>query len=158
RGGEKKVKSGVLLLGMFSIKQLIKQIKNKYFVLPKNDFLGRVVVAGVLKFSESTKSITKKEHLNNLIEDKITKLMFLPPDGKIFTEPMIIDFELIFPLVGEDIDKILSAKKLQLSSPFRERIAQRFALHYCSIGIDDNDVKSPGYRDELKKHFEKSIL
>ena len=155
RNDAKKVKNDICsLLGIYSIKKQIELVKKKYFIKPKNDFLSRVVIAGVLKFSESTKSITKKDHLNDLINDKISKLMFMPPDGTILKEPMIVDFDLVVPLLGEDIEKILSAKKIQLSSPFRERLAQRFALHYSSIGIDDNDVKNPNYRDELRKHFE----
>lgn len=154
RENEKKVKNDVCsLLGIYSLKQHVELIKKKYFSKPKNGFLSRVVVAGVLRFSEATKSITKSEHLENLINDKISKLMFLPPDGEILKEPMIIDFDLVFPLSGEDIEKILNAKKIQLSSPFRERLAQRFALHYSSIGIDDNDVKNSEYKSKLKEHF-----
>jgi len=155
RDNQKKVKNDVCsLLGIYTIKKHFDLIKSKYFTKPKNDFLGRVVMAGVLKFSESTKSINKKEQLKELVDDKITKLMFLPPDGSVLNEPMIIDFDLIFPCLGENIEQILNAKKLQLSSPFRERLSQRFALHYSSIGIDDNEVKSPAYREELKKYFE----
>ncbi len=155
RNGEKKLKNdGVSILGMFSFKKYFELIRKKYIIKPKTDYLGKIVIAGVLKFSESTKSITKKEQIDALIEDKITKLMFLPPDGNVFTEPMILDFDLVFPLSGEDVEKITKAKKIQLSSPFRERVSQRFALHYSSIGIDDQNVKDKTYRANLKGHWE----
>lgn len=151
RSGEKKVKNDICsLLGLYSLKQHIELVKKRYFIKPKNGFLGKIIIAGVLKFSESTKAITKKEHIDNLIDDKISKLMLLPPDGVILTEPMIIDFDLVYPLSGEEIENVLNAKKLQLSSPFRERVSQRFSMHYSSIGIDDGQIKIPTYRTELK--------
>lgn len=150
----KKVKNSICTyLGIYSIKKHYELIKAKYFIKPKIDYLSRIVFAGILNFSQSSRSVSKPEHLNNLIDDKIAKLMFLPPDGLIFTEPMIVDFELIQPVYSENVESILQGKKLQLSSPFRERLAQRFALHYSSIGIDDNEVKNPSYRESLKKHF-----
>lgn len=154
RGDQKKVKNDVCaLLGVYTLQKQLNLIKRKYFVKPKNGFLGRVVLAGILRFSESTSAITNTNHIDNLVEDKITKFMLLPPDGTVFTEPMIVDFDLIHPLSGEEIEAVLMAKKLQLSSPFRERLSQRFAAHFFSIGIDDNEVKSPSYREKLKKHF-----
>jgi len=83
--------------------------------------------------------------------------MFLPPDGNVLKEPMIVDFDLIFPVLGENIERVLDAKKLQLSSPFRERLSQRFALHYSSIGIDDNEVKNSNYRKGLTEYFNSSM-
>jgi len=124
---------------------------------PKNDFLGRIVMVCVLKFSESNKSIINTNKISDLLNDKITKLMFLPPDGNVLKEPMIVDFDLIFPVLGENIERVLDAKKLQLSSPFRERLSQRFALHYSSIGIDDNEVKNSNYRKGLTEYFNSSM-
>ena len=157
RNGIKKVKSDHFsLIPLITLRQIRIAIVEKYFKKPQNDFLGKIVLAGILKFSQSTKSITKPDHIKNLIEDKISKLMLLPPDGKVLSEPMVIDFDLIQPLDGGEIENILKSKSLQLSSPFRERVSQRFALHYMQIGIDDDNVKAPDYRKALLKHFNDS--
>ncbi len=155
RTEKKEVKNNICtLLGIYSLKKHLQLIKKKYFTPPKNDYLARIIIAGVFRFSKSTKSIIKPNMLTELVDDKITKLMFLPPDGKILTEPMLIDFDLLYPSHVDDVEIILAAKKLQLSSPFRERISQRFATHYSSIGINDSDVKNRNYRDDLKKYYE----
>ena len=80
--------------------------------------------------------------------------MYLPPDGEVIVEPSVIDFELLTTIEGdnaEEVGKLLNAKKLQLNSPFREHIAQRFALHYSGIGIKDKHIKDKEYINKIKK-------
>ena len=63
---------------------------------------------------------------------------------------MIIDYDLITILNGDIAKKMLEGKKLQLSSPFREKVAQRFALHYMSIAIDDEYIKQSTYKKAIE--------
>ncbi len=94
--------------------------------------------------------------IKSLLEDKISRFMFLPPDGKIFNEPMILDFNIIVGLDGgdaEEVDAALKSKVLELVSPFREKVAQNFATHYSNIGFDDSCIRDDAYLTELQAKY-----
>ena len=82
--------------------------------------------------------------------------MFFPPDGNIFKEPMILDFDFPQALDGgneEEVKNALHSKVLQLNSPFREKVSQRFALHYSSIGVEDDEIRDKNYIKSIQKEF-----
>lgn len=123
-------------------KKLLESINRKIVILPL--------------ISIYNNSAINKKNINNIISDKVTRFQFLPPDGHVLKEPYIVDFDLVSQLDGFDSDtlkSILDSKKLQLMSPFREKIAQRFAFHYSSIGINDSTIKSDDYLDNLKAAY-----
>ena len=69
---------------------------------------------------------------------------------------MLIDFDITHQLDGgvEDIvNNVLNSKLLQLKAPFKHRIAQRFALHYSSIGLDDKCIRDKSYIKNIKELF-----
>ena len=99
---------------------------------------------------------SSRKNIENIIKDKVSRFMFIPPDGKILTEPMVVDFGVSNYIDGHDpneVSSVLGAKKIQLQSPFREKVAQRFALHYMSIGVDDLEIRKSEYVDNIKKNF-----
>ncbi len=98
----------------------------------------------------------KETNVDKIIQNKISKFMFLPPDGKVFSVPMIVDFDIVNQLDGsnqKEVKSVLNSKVLQLASPFREKIAQRFADHYSNIGIDDEEIKDRNYLKAIKYHL-----
>lgn len=95
----------------------------------------------------------KKDAIDNIISGKVSRFFFLPPDGAVLVEPSIIDFDIVRQLGSLEtgvIDRTLNSKRLQLSSPLREAIAQRFGLHYSSIGLQDDEIRSKDYRKLVK--------
>ena len=87
---------------------------------------------------------------------KITRFFFLPPDGNVLSSPMIIDFDIIKNMdatVETIFRNVLKAKEAQLSSPFREKIAQHFALHFASIGINDQYIRDKKYINRIKENL-----
>lgn len=99
------------------------------------------------------------DDIDRIIKDMMTKFMYLPPDGTILTEPMIVDFELIKQINSnnpQDVDKLLKGKVLELASPYREKMAQNFARHYSQIGVEDNEIRTKAYKNELKQHLKSS--
>ncbi len=122
---------------------------------PKNILL--VPVVGLVKKFMLQKY--KKDHIDSLLKNKISRFMYFPPEGNYFTEPMIIDFEFIETIDGGDeaeINSALNSKILELSSPFREKVAQRFALHFSEIGIDDEEIRHKDYIKGIKTFFGES--
>ena len=120
---------------------------------PNNSIIKKVInfipLISVFKTSTSSK-------VGNIVKDKISRFMFVPPDGIILIEPMVVDFGLTTQIDGHDTtetSRLLKTKKLQLRSPFREKVAQRFAWHYMSIGINDSEIRNNNYINNLKKGF-----
>ena len=139
--------------GMEGLKKLLgRNMDAQYGASTKN-----VCLVSILSIFKAFQGTTVKK-IDALMKDQISKFMFLPPDGNILKEPMVIDFELFSRIDGSDemaVTQLLSAKKLQLNSPFREKIAQRFALHYMSIAIDDSSIKDKGYIKRIKEALKK---
>lgn len=139
-------KQNVSIFALFSFPMLHKLFKSSLIdAIPKK----KIVVMAISQISK----VFCANQVENLIKNRITKFMFLPPDGKVFNEPMIIDFDLVTQLDGsayEEVQNVLGSKVLELASPFRERIAQRFAEHYCTIGIDDVFIRQKEYVKSLK--------
>ena len=126
--------------------QFLQRMRKKIVFLPVFSFLE--------KFAKM-----KVDNVESLLKNQISKFMYLPPDGVVLTEPMVIDFDITTQLDGGDpgeVKNIIDAKVLQLTSPFRERIAQRFAEHYATIGIDDDSIKSKEYCKQLKTYLNSS--
>ena len=96
------------------------------------------------------------KQIEALVKDQISRFMFLPADGVILKEPAVIDFEWVVQenaVTEEQVKGILAAKVLELKSPVREKIAQRFGLHYSQIGVDDDEFRAKPYTDLLKKTY-----
>lgn len=130
-------------------------LRNLYKIYIQNGFSAlissRVVIMAINRIS---KFKFKSEQIDSLLKDSISKFMFLPPDGLVFTEPMIIDFDAVCQINGSDpteVQNAISSKLLELASPFRERVAQRFAEHYASIGIDDRTIRNTDYVKAIKR-------
>lgn len=127
------------------------KLSNSLFNIQK-----RIVFLAIWKL---TSFIKKTSSVDNLLKNNISKFMFLPPDGTIFEEPMIIDFDMVVFYDGGDkelVEMVIGSKVLQLTSPFRERVAQRFASHYSEIGIDDKEIRDRQYAKELKSLVKKN--
>ncbi len=119
----------------------------------------KIVLLPVFSIIEKFAKIKNIESVDSLLKNQISKFMYLPPDGTVLTEPMVIDFDITTQLDGSDpkeVKNIISSKVLQLTSPFRERMAQRFAEHYSTIGIDDDSIKSKEYCNQLKTYLKSS--
>jgi len=146
-------KQNISLLPLFAIKIL----ESLYYRDLRNSLSrlrNRIVIMAIWNFSKAFGKISRS-HIDNLVRDKISKFMFLPPEGKIFNEPMIIDFDLVMQLDGsskDEVEKVIASKVLQLVSPYRERISQRFAEHYSSIGIDDEEIRNKAYVKAIKQY------
>lgn len=113
----------------------------------------KIVLVAVLPFLKGFKGM-KAESVDTLVKNEMSRYLYLPPDGAIFKEPMIIDFDISESLDGADPEELratLAAKVMQLATPFRERVAQRFAAHYATIGIDDDEIKAKTYVSAVKK-------
>lgn len=156
-----KTRSGIIsLIPLFNIKLLnpiLLRFLKKNILAPTRKVNLIPVVKLINAFSGQ-----KIEKIDSIVKNQISKFMFLPPDGNILTEPMVIDFESFSQIDGEssiEVGRLLLAKKIQLTSPFRELIAQRFASHYSNIGINDQHIKQKEYvikiKELLKKHNEK---
>ncbi len=135
---------------------LIYKILRRDFVKDVSKVSNRILLIAVHKLFSIFLNHNKKDEIDYLIKDRISKFMFLPPDGTILKEPMLIDFDMVIQINGneqEEVKKVLQAKVLQLNSPFREKVAQRFALHYSSIGVMDDEIRDKKYVNNLKKSF-----
>jgi hypothetical protein len=151
-------RGGANLLPLLSFK-LLKQLFKRDLEKITKGIKGKVVLLPLVDFSKATNSIVNVEQIDALIKDDLSKFMFIPPDGEILKEPVIVDFDLVERLDGsneEETQLILDSKVLQLATPFKEKLAQRFALHYMSIGIDDDEIRDKGYKTKLKEYY-KSI-
>lgn len=152
---ERKTKSRVISL----VPLFILRCLNVFYL---KDFLDRfrgkcpVVLIALMRL---TLLELKAEDIEAIIRDRMSKFMYLPPDGAILTEPMIIDFECIKQINShdlKDVENLLRGKVLELASPFREKVAQNFARHYSQIGVEDDEIREKSYKDELKKHLKSS--
>ena len=149
-------KNHVSIIPLLKISTLID------ILFPRNPSLNlfrKIVILPIFKIIHLPKFGYKL--VTEILSDRYTKWQFIPPDGQVFNEPRVVDFDLVKFLDGAEMEilqKILLAKKLQLASPFREKIAQRFANHYSSIGINDNDIKSDVYKEKLKKYSSTETL
>lgn len=149
-------KENISILPVFTIKHL-KKICEEKSSYTMSALRRKVVLMAVWKISEKF-GIGKLEgsEIGNIIKDRVSKFMYLPPDGNVFSEPMIIDFDLINTLDSsnqEAVKGVLNAKMLQLATPFREKVAQRFAYHYSNIGIDDREIRDKPYVKAIIKHL-----
>ncbi len=143
-------KQNISLVPLFTLK-LVKALFKRDLSHFMSRWRNRIVLIAIQKLS----NVCLAKHVDSMIKDKITKFMFLPYEGTLFEEPMVIDFDMVVQLDGSDLNEVtktLSAKKLQLASPFREKVAQRFAHHYSSIGIDDGEIKNPKYVKTIEKY------
>lgn len=146
-------KQNMAVLPMLNLKSMSNR-NGSWFMAVRN--LPKFVVLGILNLVASRN--LKVNQLDMLLENKMTRYQFLPPDGTVLQEPMIIDFNIIHVLDGSDaelIQNIRTGKILQLSSPFRERVAQRFAAHYADIGVNDDELKTKEYKKTIKDFLEK---
>lgn len=157
RGEEMVLKNRSLsLLPLLSFKLLNKIFKRDTSHIL--NFRKKIILLGLCGFKQVAELI-KPNQVEDLIKDNLSKFMFLPPDGNVLQEPMVIDFEMIQRIDvpdEESVKTVLKSKKLQLSSPFREKVAQRYALHFMSIGLNDDDIRTKDYRKKLKEYFTNS--
>lgn len=149
-------KGNISIIPLFVLKILQKIIERDLLDKISRSRM-RLVFMAVWKLSSAFKlGKLNSRQLDSLISNKVSKYLFLPPDGEIFSDPMIIDFDIVNQLNGSDsneVKNVLNSKVLQLASPFREMVAQRFANHYSSIGVDDEEIKKQPYITELKNHL-----
>ena len=132
------------------------EIWNKIFKTHSNASLAFPKIINLLSLTSVFRELSNKNIIDNMIKDKISKFMFIPPDGRILKEPMILDFDLLNTIDGDDekrVRELLNSKKLQLCSPFREKVAQRFGLHYMSIGMNDYSIRDEFYRRNIRNNF-----
>ena len=104
---------------------LIYKILRRDFVKDVSKVSNRILLIAVHKLFSIFLNHNKKDEIDYLIKDRISKFMFLPPDGTILKEPMLIDFDMVIQINGneqEEVKKVLQAKVLQLNSPFREKL------------------------------------
>lgn len=149
-------KEDISIIPLFTLKYLLRICENELLYTISRS-RKKVVLMAVWKLSKIFGlGKLSESNIKNLIENKITKFMYLPPDGDIFNEPMIVDFDLLSHLDGssqKEVKSVLNAKVLQLASPFRERVAQRFANHYSNIGVDDEEIRDKPYIATLRNHL-----
>ena len=149
-------KENISIVPLFTLKYL-KEICKEKLSYTMSTLRRKIVLMAVWRISEKFGfGKLKDSEIGNIIKDRVSKFMYLPPDGNVFSEPMIIDFDLINPLDGsnqEGVRGVLNAKVLQLATPFREKVAQRFAYHYSNIGIDDKEIRDKPYVKALIKHL-----
>lgn len=158
RTGCIEVKGIIQTLPLISFNLARKIFKRDFESLQKS-YRKRVLTLAVMKFSEVRNYITNSDQINSIIDNKMSRFMFLPPDGKVLKEPMIIDFDYILPIDGrieENVKELMKGKQLQLSSPFREQYSQNFGKHFSQIGINDSEIKDKTYRATVKEHYNAS--
>ena len=116
---------------------------------------SKIIINAIFIISKVLPLISANK-IDNLIKNNISRFMYLPPDGEILKEPMLIDFDITHQLDGgieEEVNKVLISKLLQLKAPFKHIIAQRFALHYSSIGLEDKFIRDKSYIKNIKELF-----
>jgi len=148
-------KKSLSIIPLIALK-LIYKIIRRDFIKDVSRVSNRILLIAVHKLFSIFLKHNKKDEIDYLIKDRISKFMFLPPDGITLKEPMLIDFDMVVQINGndqEEVKKVLQAKVLQLNSPFREKVAQRFAMHYSSIGVMDDEIRDKKYVNNLKKSF-----
>lgn len=152
-------KGNISIVPIFALK-ILQKIYGKDLLNIISRLRMKLVFMAIWRLSKAFKLEKLKEsQIDNLIKNKITKYMFLPPDGRIFNEPLIVDFDFVNQLNGsnsEEVKNVLNSKVLQLASPFREMVAQRFASHYSNIGIDDEEIMSRNYLKSIKDYLMKT--
>ena len=148
-------KKNISIVPLIAIKIIYKILKRD-FTKEISKVSSKIVLIAVHKLFSIFLNHNKKGEIDNLIKDRVSKFMFLPPDGVILKEPMLIDFDIVSQINGNEqseVKKVLQAKVLQVNSPFREKVAQRFAMHYSSIGVLDDEIREEKYVNNLKKSF-----
>ena len=148
-------KKNISIVPLIAIKIIYKILKRD-FTKDISKVSSKIVLIAVHNLFSIFLNHNKKGEIDNLIKDRISKFMFLPPDGVILKEPMLIDFDIVSQINGNEqseVKKVLQAKVLQVNSPFREKVAQRFAMHYSSIGVLDDEIREEKYVNNLKKSF-----
>ncbi len=149
-------KENISIIPLFALK-ILQKIYEKDLLNNISRLRMKLVFMAVWKISKvfNLGKLTES-NIDKLIQNKITKYMYLPPDGEVFSAPMIIDFDHVNQLDGsnrKEVESVLNSKILQLASPFREKVAQRFADHYSSIGIDDEEIMDRNYLKAVKVHL-----
>lgn len=88
-------KEDISIIPLFTLKYLLR-ICEKELLYTISRSRKKVVLMAVWKLSKIFGlGKLSESNIKNLIENKITKFMYLPPDGDIFNEPMIVDFDLL---------------------------------------------------------------
>lgn len=148
-------KKNLSIIPLIALKLIYKMFRRD-FIKDISKVNNRILLIAVHKLFSIFLTHNKKDEIEYLIKDRISKFMFLPPDGTILKEPMLIDFDLVIQINGNEqaeVQKVIQAKILQLNLPFREKVAQRFAMHYSSIGVMDDEIRDKKYVSNLKKSF-----
>lgn len=148
-------KKNISIVPLIAIKIIYKILKRD-FTKDISNVSSKIVLIAVHNLFSIFLNHNKKGEIDNLIKDRVSKFMFLPPDGVILKEPMLIDFDIVSQINGNEqseVKKVLQAKVLQVNSPFREKVARRFAMHYSSIGVLDDEIREEKYVNNLKKSF-----
>ncbi len=134
---------------------LVEKIYGRDTLNTLNRLGKKIVMIPLVAFTQAFLKL-KSDDVSDLLKNRLSKFMYLPPDGAVLNDPMVVDFDITqqLPATSSDqVRKVLMGKKLQLVSPFRERVAQRFAEHYSSIGLNDEFIRSDGYKKELKTYL-----
>ncbi len=109
-------KRSLTLIPLISFK-LLNLILKRNFYSDCEGVNSRIVLVAVHNLFKVFRDHYKKTDLDNLIKNRISKFMFLPPDGEVLKEPMLIDFDIIHPLESnssESVSNLLKAKILEL--------------------------------------------
>lgn len=146
------------LLSFSLVKNIIIKRKKPFIeLLGLNNINNRIVLIAAHKLFDIFLKHQKKNDIDNLIRDRLSKFMLIPPDGTVFTQPMLLDFELIQNLDATDpevVKSVVAAKSLQLKSPYRQKIIQRFGQHFTSIGVNDDFIRTSEYIRNIKDNIE----
>ena len=122
--------------------------------IPKLVFCPVIPLDRILQKGKNVPTIHNQ--IKNLIAGKNENFGFLPEGPSIEIGPNsehVVDFGAV---LTQQLDKCPAAdtKKAQLSSPFAEHLAQRFARYYSTIGYDDTSLRDKEYQAKLAKKFE----
>ena len=85
---------------------LIYKILRRDFVKDVSKVSNRILLIAVHKLFSIFLNHNKKDEIDYLIKDRISKFMFLPPDGTILKEPMLIDFDMVIQINGNEQEEV----------------------------------------------------
>ncbi|MEW6381717.1 MAG: hypothetical protein AB1611_19235 [bacterium] len=111
-------KQNISIIPLFTI-NILRKLFDKDILTALSRARKKMVFMAIYKISRAFGNL-KKSHIDSLVQNKISKFMFLPPDGKEFDEPMIIDFDIVVQLDGsnpQEVERVLKSKAIQLVSP-----------------------------------------
>lgn len=82
-------KQNISIIPLFALR-IIHRLYERDFLQFLSHLRKKIVLMAIWKISKIFGELNSRQ-IESLVQNKISKFMFLPPDGKVFTEPMIID-------------------------------------------------------------------